>query len=561
MIMANKMITVTVKDGKEAGGVKEFHYGTKLIEVADEFSQVCSHSILIAKVNNELCELYKELTDDCEIEFFDFTNPNGLRVYQRSVSFLMIYAAKEILGKKTRVIIEHSINKNYYCEIDFDGKITADLLKQIKSKMLEAVEADLKIEKRSVTVEESLKLAEQFGLYDKIKTMNYRRTSNVNLYKLDWFYDYFYGQMAFSTGRTPHFTLVKEGNGFMLCFPAVKNGEEIRIGHDENGYKKITNVFKESGKWAKILKADTVGALNDIISSGETGRFIMTNEALHEKRIGQIADKISQQGKNIVLIAGPSSSGKTTFAERLSVQLRVNGLLPHVISLDNYYRNRSEVPLEADGKPNLEAVSALDTELLNEHLALLIKGHAIEIPRFSFVTSSREKGEMLELNDDSVLIIEGIHGLNDKLTEAIPAENKFKIFISALTQLNIDDHNRIPTTDTRLIRRIVRDNQFRNHDAEKTIAIWPSVTRGEDEYIFPFQENADAFFNSALVYEMCVLKQYAEPLLFKIQKSSEQYIEARRLVKFLDGFLGISSEDVPKNSILREFVGGSFFNV
>jgi len=555
--MDEKMQTITVTVVN--GATMEVPYGTPLLEIAEANTAACTYPIVASSVNNELAELNKRLMEDCTVRFFDFTSHQGLRVYQQTASLLMLYAAKAVLGEKVRIVICHSINKNYYCEIEDGVPPTDGLLKKIEAKMRKAVDADMPIEKCSVPLEESVRLAERFGLADKIKIMNYRRTANVNMYRLDWFYNYFYGQMAHSAGRIPYFRLQKEGRGFILCFPTVIDGE-VKVEHQSSDFKKIMNVFNESAKWAKILKADTVGALNDIIAAGQTGRFIMTNEALHEKSIGHIADLIHKNKRNIVLIAGPSSSGKTTFSERLAVQLRVNGLRPWVISLDNYYRNRTEIGLEADGKPDLEKLDALDVDLINKDVTRLLAGDEVEIPGYNFLTGMREyKGVRIRLENDVVLIMEGIHGLNDRLTASIPEANKFRIFISALTQLNVDDHNRIPTTDTRLIRRIVRDNQFRGHDAEKTIAMWPSVLRGEDRYIFPFQERADAVFNSALVYEMCILKQYVEPLLFKIDKKNSPYTEARRLIKFLDSFLSIPSEEVPKNSILREFIGGSFF--
>ena len=540
---------------------KQYPLGITLSEVADDNKNVCDYDILSAKINNELYELHINLYNDCSIEFLDIKNPIAFRVYQRSVTFLMIYAVKSVIGEKTRVVVEHSIKKNYYCVIfEPDLVITDEIIQKIEDKMRETVAANLPITRCSLTLEDSFKLAEQFGLYDKIKFMEYRRTAYINFYKLDWFYDYFYGQMVPNTARLPFFKLKREGDGFMLCFPEVRNGEIITEHNSEN-FTNIQNVFNESSKWAKILKAETVGSLNDIISDGQTGRFIMTNEALHEKRIGQIADQICQKSKKIVLIAGPSSSGKTTFAERLCIQLRVNGLRPHVVSLDNYYKDFRDLPLEKDGTPNRESLLALDVDCFNENLRDLLCGKSAEIPFYNFALSKREykKGRELRLSKSDVLVVEGIHGLNDDLSKSVPDSDKFKIFISALTQLNIDDHNRIPTTDTRLLRRIVRDNQFRGTDAKSTISMWRSVTRGEEEFIFPFQENADAFFNSALVYEMCVLKQYAEPLLFRIKKNESQYIEARRLIKFLDCFLGLSSEEVPKNSILREFIGGSCF--
>lgn len=534
--------------------------GTPLAELALKRQDGFKNPILAAVVNNELQELHVKLLNDCEVRFLDITSPNGVRVYQRSVVFLMIYAAKEVLGKKTRIVIEHSINKNYYCRIAEKGvKVTKELLLKIEKKMKETVKEDLPIEKFSITVDEAIKLAAEFGLLDKVSFLKYRRTTNVNFYKLDWFYDYFYGQMAPSTGCLSKFKLVLEKDGFILLFPSSANPEKLS---KHIHLKKITQVFNESNKWARILRTDTVGALNDKICGGGRGDVIRICEAFHEKRLAYIADMIYMQNKNIVLIAGPSSSGKTTFAERLCIQLRVTGLNPYVISLDNYYVDREFTPRDEFGQYDFEALEAIDIAQFNKDVTDLLEGKTVQIPSFNFISGKREyKGRFLKLTESDALVIEGIHGLNEKLTYNIPKQNKFKIFISALTQLNIDDHNRIPTTDTRLIRRMVRDSQFRGFDAKRTIEMWPSVTRGEEKYIFPFQEDADAIFNSALIYEMCVLKQFAEPLLFAIDKSEPEFVEAKRLVKFLDCFIGIPSDEIPNNSILREFIGGSCFRI
>ncbi len=532
-------------------------------------SESAVQSPVLALVNNEVFELNKSPSEDSVIEFLGLDNTHGFRAYQRSMVFIMIYAVKEICGKMTRVVIQHSINKNYYCEImeDFSDNgsseqsrelVTDALLEKIKEKMLEIIEKDIPITKQSLSVENAMKKCQDCGLWDKVKILKYRRTSNVNLYKLDWFYDYFYGPMVPSTGFLKRFALTKKDNGFMLQFPVAESPDELA---ELKPLDKMAQVFKESADWARILKVETVGELNDIICNGGIGDFIRISEALHEKKIAYIADSISQQNKTLVLIAGPSSSGKTTFANRLCIQLRVNGLKPHVVSLDNYYKNRSDIPLDKYGKPDFECLEALDLAKINEDLQGLMNGQEVLIPTFSFLSGKREGGKKLKLGKDEIIVMEGIHGLNEGISEMVAREQKFKIYISALTQLNVDDHNRISTTDTRLIRRIVRDSRFRGADAARTISMWPSVNRGEVQYIFPFQEEADAFFNSALVYELCVLKYFAEPLLFQVEKDMPEYSEARRLAKFLDSFLSISSEEVPKNSILREFLGGSCFSV
>jgi len=535
--------------------------GTTLLELSKSYAHTKKWPILAATVNNELQDLSRQLLFDSTVSFLDVSDPNGFRAYQRSVSFLMVYAAKTILGKKARVVIGHSINKNYYCELpEHPEPITEELLAKIESVMRETVKQDLPIEKLTLPKEYALKLAGEFGLHDKQRLLKYRHNLTVSFYKLDWFYNYFYGEMAPSTSMLNQFKLVKRSKGFILQFPDASQDyvlAELTPRH------KVSEVFEEAGEWARIINADTVGALNDKLCRHGSGMIIRVAEAFHEKKTALLADRIVSEKRPIVLIAGPTSSGKTTFAARLSTQLRAAGVTPHVIGLDNYYHNRGDdrIPRDEYGNEDYETIIAIDTLQITKDLQALLKGERVEIPTFNFLTGKREyKGRFLELAENDVLILEGIHGLNELISEGVPAEHKFKIFISALTQINIDDHNRIPTTDTRLVRRIVRDFQSRGTSAVDTIDRWPSVLRGEAKYIYPHQEEADAFFNSALIYEMCVLKQYAEPLLFDITPDMPQYTEARRLIKFLSTFLCMPGENIPANSILREFVGGSCFS-
>ena len=544
-------LTITINDKKMT-----IEKGTQLSTLVPQFQPNFKFPIIAAHVNNELWELRKKIIDDCEIQFLDMTTKAAYRVYQRSAVFLMLYAAKSVLGKKTRITVQHSLNKNYYCEID--GKsIDQTILNQIEEKMRQAAAEGLPIDRHSMPVEEAVKIAQELGLDDKVLTLKYRRTSNVNFYKIDWFYDYFFGAMAPDTGCITTFALREEKDGFVLVFPSATDPVQLS---ELKRPKMLTQVLHESNKWAKILGIDTVGALNEKICGGQKGSVIRVNEALHEKRTASIADAIHQRGSKLVLIAGPSSSGKTTFAARLGVHLRVNGLTPHIISMDHYYLDRDRIPYDEFGQPDLEALDAIDVPQFSGDLDKLMHGETVQIPYFNFLTGKREyKGHFIALRENDVLVVEGIHGLNGKISDHIPAKDKYKIFISALTQLNLDDHNRIPTSDTRLMRRIVRDSRTRGADAKRTFEMWPSVTRGEERNIFPFQEHADAVFNSALVYEMCVLKLYAEPLLFKLTKADPEFAEARRLVKFLDCFMGIPADEVPNNSLLREFIGGSVF--
>jgi len=553
----NQSITITIK----GAGITTIPKGTTLYELSKSYQDTKKWPILVATVDNELQDLSRQLLFDSAVEFLDVSDPNGFRVYQRSVSFLMVYAAKTILGKETRVVINHSINKNYYCELpEYTKPITDELLEKIETTMRYAVENDFSITKRTHPKEFAVKLAKEFGMHDKVRLLKYRHNLTVSLYRLNWFYSYFYGEMAPSAGVLNQFKLVKRSKGFILQFPDAAQDYEIAELTLRN---KVSEVFEEASEWARIINADTVGALNDKLCRHGSGMIIRIAEAFHEKKTALLADRIVNENRPIVLIAGPTSSGKTTFAARLSIQLRANGITPHVIGLDNYYHDRGDgrIPRDEYGNEDYETIAAIDTAQITKDLQALLKGERVELPTFNFLTGKREyKGRVLELGKGDVLMLEGIHGLNELISEGIPAEHKFKIFISALTQINIDDHNRIPTTDTRLVRRIVRDFQSRGTIAVDTIDRWPSVLRGEAKYIYPHQEEADAFFNSALIYEMCILKQYAEPLLFDITPDMPQYTEARRLIKFLSTFLCMPGENIPANSILREFVGGSCFS-
>lgn len=534
----------------------ELTKSTSLLELSKKFQSYFSNEIILAKVNNRLNDLSEIIypENDCRIEFLDISNPNGYRTYQRSVVFLLIYAIKLLCGEKTRVIIEHSINKNYYCEID-SVPITPNLLRQIEKKMYEVIDQNIPIQKLSVPIDSALTIMKRFC--DNDSRFKYNRNSNLNLYKLNWYYDYYYGPMLPSTGYIKKFFLHTKLNGFVVQFPLFNKPYEFE---EIQPNEKVSQVFLEYSHWLKILNLQTLSSLNEIICKGKSKELIYLSEALHENKIVNIATKICESNKKIILIGGPTSSGKTTFAHRLSLQLRVNGKKPHIISIDDYFLNRDDSPLDENGEHDFERLEALNVKQLNDDLVNLLNGKIVELPRYNFVSGLSERSNrFIKLNDDDILIMEGIHGLNEKLTASIPKDYKFKIFVSALAQLNIDDHNRISTTDTRLVRRIVRDNQFRNFDAKSTINIWRTVLRGENNYIFPYQEEADMFFNSALVYEMSALKQFALPLLFDISADNSEYTEANRLIRFMNSFLTVNTKYIPQNSILREFIGGSCF--
>ena len=544
--------------GREMQIAKGMTFG----ELAKEFQGEFPSAILLAKQGNVLKELGYEIEEAEDITFFDVTSEDGMRVYHRAVSFLLVKATKDILGEDACVSIEHSLRGNLYCEIK-NPEVAVDetLVKKLQDKMMEYVAADLPIRKKTFRKDKAIEMVKKQGMQDKKELFRFRSASNVNLYELDGFYDYFYGYMPLSTGALHLFGLLPYKKGLLLRFPDPQNPAELL---PLQMPEKISNVFMEQMHWCQLMGVSNVADLNNVIVKGQFGELIRINEALHEKKIAEIADQIHQRMDKVrvVLIAGPSSSGKTSFANRLSIQLRALGVKPHKVSLDDYFLNRDDTPADENGKKNFEVIEALDLPLLNSDLKKIIAGERVELPYYNFMTGKREyKGDFVQLGEGEVLVIEGIHGLNDRLTAEIPAENKFKIFISAITQLNIDDHNRISTSDSRMIRRMVRDHQFRGRDARLTISTWNDVTQGEEDNIFPFQENADAVFNSATLYELSVLKQYAEPQLFAIDSSMPEYVTANRLIKFLSYFLAAPDKEIPNNSLIKEFVGGSCFKV
>ena len=544
------------------GKVYEYPYGVRLQEMCDEFQPLYGNTIILAKVDGQLRELIREIRKDSEVEWVTTESSIGRMTYGRTASFILTKAISDILGPKyaARLIVQFSIDKGYYCEVMGMMPMDTERLRQIQKRMEEIVLADTVIEKYSVKTQEAIRLFGENGMTDKQNLFRYRRSSWVNIYQLDDVIDYYYGYMAPTAGYIRYFELVPYHDGFVMQMPAQKNPEKVPAFKPS---EKIYGVLKESTLWGDTLGVSNVGELNDCISSGGFMDLMLVQEALQEKNIGMIAEEIYRSKKRIVLIAGPSSSGKTTFSHRLSVQLRVKGLRPHPIQVDDYFVDRELTPRDADGKYNFECLEALNVKKFNEDVNRLLAGERVELPTFNFITGKSEygKGHFCQIGPEDVLVIEGIHCLNDALTYSIPKKDKYKIYISALTQLNVDEHNRIPTTDGRLIRRIVRDAAKRGATAAHTIAMWPSVRRGEEENIFPYQEDADVVFNSALIYELSVLKQFAEPMLFSIRPGAPEYDEAKRLLKFLDYFVGVTSENLPKNSILREFIGGSYFNV
>lgn len=546
---------------KVDGFVRDYPEGTTWLEVANEYQYRYEDDILLVRINGKLQELHKHVKDG-ELKFITARDKPGMTTYQRSASLIMLKAFYAVVGAENidKIVIDFSLGRGFFVEARGNFVLDETLLLRVKNKMAEYVAQEIPIMKRSVSTEDAVELFHRHRMYDKERLFHYRRVSRVNIYSIDGFEDYYYGYMVQNTGYIKYFDLVPYHYGFILVMPSKEEPRTIREFEPKD---KLFATLSESTEWGRRLDLETVGALNDKIAQGEMSHLILIQEALQEKKIAEIAAQIaSRRNAKFVMIAGPSSSGKTTFSHRLSVQLEAIGLKPHPIAVDNYFVNRADSPRDEQGNYNYEVLECLDIELFNRNMTDLLAGKRVELPYYNFKKGVREyKGNFLQLGAEDILVIEGIHCLNDRLSHSLPKESKFKIYISALTQLNIDEHNRIPTTDGRLIRRMVRDARTRGSSAQDTIRMWPSVRKGEEENIFPFQEEADAMFNSALVYEFAVLKQYAEPLLFSIPKDSEEYLEAKRLLKFLDYFIGVSSEDIPKNSILREFIGGSCLNV
>ena len=550
------MISVTIDNE-----IREYPEGTAWLEIAQDYQHLYEDDILLVQVNGKLQELHKHVKE-CQLHFVTAREKPGMSAYQRSATLLMLKAFYSVVGAENleKIVVDFSVGKGVFVEPRGNVTVTPELLARVKEKMHEYVARKIPIMKRSVSTEDAIDLFNSHKMYDKARLFRYRMVSRVNVYSIDGFEDYYYGYMVQNTSYIRYFDLLPYHYGFVLMLPNMSDPKKIPPFVPQ---EKLFAVLAESSRWGRLARLENVGALNEAVSRGEMPHLILIQEALQEKKIAEIAAAVSaRRNVKFVMIAGPSSSGKTTFAHRLSIQLEAIGLKPHPIEVDNYFVNRVDSPRDADGNYNYEVLECLDVELFNRDMTALLNGEEVELPYYNFKKGVREyHGNRLRLGEEDLLVIEGIHCLNDRLSHSLPKESKYKIYISALTQLNVDEHNRIPTTDGRLLRRMVRDARTRGASAQDTIRMWPSVRRGEEENIFPYQEEADAMFNSALIYELAVLKQYAQPLLFRIPRSSEEYLEAKRLLKFLDYFIGVSSEDIPKNSILREFIGGSCLDV
>lgn len=549
-----KKISVNFKDTE----VKEFDSGVTLYEISKYFNQYYNYPILIGTVDNDIAELSDKLTRSCTINFYDRSSEVGNSIYSRTTQFLLVLAVKELFGSNVDVTIEHSIDKGYYCEIegiDIDKPDICDL----ENKMHELVKEDIVINRVSVSRLDAIKYFEKKNMIDKVKVLKYISNTYINLYNAKGIYDYFYGKLAHSTGQIDEFKLTYiKGNGFVLSYPTYYNPEcTLDYVHHEMLFDK----FLDYTNWGRKVGISNAYDLNNTVSRGESGNVIRLAEAYYDNQIAAISEKIAANNNiKLVLIAGPSSSGKTTSCKKLAVSLESKGLKPHQISMDDYFFDRDKTPRLENGELDTESINAIDITLFNKHLMKLLNGEKVEIPTYNFVLGKREyNGNYLQIGKSDIILIEGLHCLNEDLTMAIDRSLKFKIYISPLTQLNIDKHNRIHTSDTRKLRRIVRDNKFRGNGASETLRKWSDIRDGEEKYIFPYQDDADCMLNSALVYEIGVLKTYAEPLLFNVEENDPAYPEALRLINFLRNFLPIPSEDVPNDSVIREFIGNSCF--
>lgn len=546
---------------KNNNSTREFPEGSSLLDIYNGFNLAMPHGPVSAKVNNKVESLDFRVYYNKDIEFLDITSSSGMRTYVRSLFFILVKAVEELYPQGS-ISLEHPISKGYFCKLHIDRTIGLDDVQRIKQKMQEIIAADIPYTRTESHTEEVVRLFEKRGMMDKARLLDTYGQLYSYYYQLGDTVDCYYSSLVPSTGYIRLFDIVKYYDGLLLRIPSRENPTKLE---EVVKQEKMLEVFQEYHRWNQILGISTVGDLNVACNEGHATDLINVSEALQEKKIAQIADEIThrdQDGKRVklVLISGPSSSGKTTFSKRLSIQLMTNGLKPYPISLDDYFVNRNDTPLDENGKHDFESLYAVDLPFFEEQLSTLLNGGEVELPRYNFTTGKREmSGKKLRIDEHMILIIEGIHALNPALTPHIPNENKYKVYVSALTTILLDNHNYIPTTDNRLLRRIIRDYKYRNYSAEETIARWPSVREGEEKWIFPYQENADAMFNSALLFELAVLKDYVEPVLRKVPNRCPEYSEAHRLLRFLNYFVSVQDKELPPTSLLREFLGGSSF--
>lgn len=543
---------------KKTNQIVEYPKGILIEAIAKEYQKLYPSRIVASIFNNDIRELSKTLERDGELDFIDLTSEDGVRIYQRGLMFIAYVASKEIFPDK-KMRVRYSLGKGIYCEFE-EWEPSATDLEHLKDKMVELVKMDIPFLKEELYKFDALELFEKHNMRDKIELLKYRTKSTINIYWFGSNFNYYYGHMVPSTSYIDLFDIVKVDHGFVLVHPDITSPNELPTYVPQ---VKMAKAYGDRARWGKIVGMETAGDLNRIVAEGKSRELIMMCELLHEKEISKIADDITSKGTvKLVLCAGPSSSGKTTFSKRLSLQLKVNGFEPYPISLDDYFVERDKTPIGPDGKPDFESIGALDLELFSKNMNDIFSGKTVELPKFNFKTGKREyKGDVVKPSDKTILVVEGIHGLNPLMTKNFDPSLVYKIYVSALTQTSLDEDNRIPTTDVRIIRRMIRDYNFRGHSALMTLQMWPSVRMGEEKNIFPYQEEADVMFNSALPYELAVLKNFAMPLLLQVDNSTPEYSQARRLIRFLDYFLPIIDFDViPSTSIIREFIGSSYFH-
>ena len=546
---------------KNIDSSKSFPHGISLLDVYKGFNLDLPFGPVNAKVNNKVEGLNYRFYNNKDVEFQNICTSSGMRTYVRSLCFVLCKAVEELYPQGS-IMLEHPVSKGYYCRMNLDRPIGLDDVQRIKQRMKEIIAEDIPFKRFECHTEEVVELFRQKGMTDKVKLLETSGNLYSYYYTLGDTVDYYYGSLLPSTGYIHLFGLEKYYDGLLLQVPNRQQPDELE---EMIKQEKMLDVLKEHRRWNQILGVGNVGDFNEACNQGHATQLINVSEALQEKRISQIADEIfhrKEQGQplKLILISGPSSSGKTTFSKRLSVQLMANGIRPYPVSLDDYFVNREQTPRDANGEYDYESLYALDLDFFNQQLQSLLNGEEVELPRFNFTTGKREmSGTRLKIDENMILILEGIHALNPELTAHLPAESKFKIYVSALTTILLDNHNYIPTTDNRLLRRIIRDFKYRGYSAEETISRWPSVRAGEDKWIFPYQENADVMFNSALLFELAVIKDYAEPILRKVPNNRPEYSEAYRLRKFLEYFVPLQDKELPPTSLLREFLGGSSF--
>ena len=551
------MPTVMIK-----GAIRQYDKGTTFENIVKEFQEQYNNSIVLIFFNGKMRELNKRLERDGVISFITTGDSAGHNSYVRTAQMMLVKAVRDVLkehGNSVHVKIEFALGNAFYCSVHDGVRVTDEFALKVENERKMLRDKNVPIVKKTYPIDDAIELFKRQGMRDKERLFHYRRGSTINVYSMEGFYDYFYGYMLPSAGYVNLFKVKAYNGGLLLILPRQENPFELEE------FEEQQSLFEQlylSTKWGDLVNITTVGDLNDAICEGSISDMILVQEALQERRIGEIAAQIFQKrDTKIVLVAGPSSSGKTTFAHRLAIQLRSFGLRPHIISMDDYFVNREQTPIDIDGNYNYEVFEAVDIDLFNDNMLDLLDGEKVEMPQFDFKAGKRVyKGRFLQLEKEDILIIEGIHGLNPRASEELPQENIFKIYISCMTSLNIDEHNRIPSTDARLLRRMVRDARTRGNSAQHTFELWPKVRAGEDMNIFPYQDDADAVFNSVLIYELAVIKQFAEPLLFNVRQNEPAYYEAKRLLKFLEYFVGVDTASVPTNSLLREFVGGGCFH-